>query len=403
MVKSLAYQVLTDPEFHGVMGTLGIRPEDWPEGPVRALVLQYGRDRETNGHEYAVWNATRAKSWDDVQRLEYVLPETDAGIRAAYREALDEYRVHGLAQDLQRTPGRAAELIARFEAQRTAQEVGFVDMAASLAEYHARYTERVMQGEAVRSLPHWPELSGAIGGFNPARIAICKAQSGFGKSTLAFNLAWCMALKYPVVYVNMEMALDDMFERYYGMITGATFNSMRRDGPPGLEEIDGVTRVGRLFMTDGRDMDIRTARSFARRIARECRARGEQLGGLFIDYDQKLALEVPSGSSEWREIQRATGVLEETSKELGCFGMMLAQSNLEGQISSSHRARFSASNVWDFRRDEVHGDIIAFDKNRFAPRGTAIRVNYEGACGRVTEIDRITLEQGTGEKKGRLR
>ena len=384
IIQALAYRAMVDPAFYESMVAMGIDHRDWPDGLPQRVMTDYVRDRESNNHDYAFWNVTQHLSCDDLQRLEYTLPDSEEGIRAAYVTALGAYRGFKLGQALIGSPEQADELVAGFLGVSGAVS-RVIDMAEGEREQHDRYVESVMSGESVVTIPTWPRLSDAIGGFNPSRIAICKAASGFGKSLLAQNLALSASKKFPVLYVNMEMSLRDVYERHWAMTSGVSFSSMRQQGPPPLGKT-GMIDPGRFFMTDGRHMSFNEIRAIARRI----RTR-HGLGAFFIDYDQKLVLDVPHGSSEWRESQRAMERFEEMAKELQCFGLVLAQTNREGQISSGHRMRFSASTIWHFRQDEIYGPVIAFEKNRFCQLGTAVSVCFEGKCGSVTEGECVTI------------
>lgn len=390
--RGIAFRAMTEKGFWEQAQLMGVRLEEWPPTRGRFLLEKFLKDLEDRGFDFAFWNLTTGPNWSEIENLNWALPETEEGLKALYEETIEIVRGQELGAAILQAPHKAYELLKNFE-NRQQNSSRVIDMAASMQEYHDAYTAKVAAGESVVGIPLWSKLADAIGGFNPERIAICKAESGLGKSMLAMNLAFCAAQKQPVLYVNMEMSLMDMYERLWAMTSEQGFSKIRRDGPPSMDLVDAL-KPEHLFMTDGRDMSFIEIRAMARKIKEK-----HGLLMFIIDYDQKLVLDVPAGGAEWREMQRVMARFEQLAKELQCFGLILAQTNLDGHISSTHRARFSASTIWHFRKDDLYSYVIDFDKNRFCERGTAITVQYEGWCGRIKEGELVKIVPATKASK----
>lgn len=382
--KAICYRLVTDESYFDVVMRLGINPRDWPNTPAKEPALKYLQARKTNGHDYAAWSILEEKGWENISKYAYSLPASEKALKQVYQQALLHSSVQMLGSELIRHPEKAQELITAHE-KSVPVGVNCFDLKEVLEQEIELYNEEVMAGRSVVSIPMWPKLSELIGGFNPQRIAVCKAASGFGKSLFSMNLGYAASQKFSVLYINMEMSLRDMVERLCAIVSGKEFKELKNSGID-IHEVLPYLRPESFFMTDGRDLSFNEIRSLAREKSRMC-----ELGLIIVDYDQKLALEVPHGSSEWREIQKVMAAFEELAKELKCFILILAQTNQEGQISSSHRARFSASSVWHFQEHESLGTCITFDKNRFNDRKQALTIQFEGKCGRVAELNCVPL------------
>ena len=388
VLSSLAARLVVDPAFFDEIMAAGINPKTWPECPQKQLAEQYMGLRESNGHEYASWKLSNSVDAQKVSGQAAILPVEPEAIQALYRDTQMVHRAERLGSLLIQKPREAIKLIRDFE-QDESSAVHMVDFADQIREFAQDYDSRVQAGTSVVEISGWPGLSRTIGGFNPQRLAICKAITGWGKTNLAINLALAASKTMNVTYFNMEMGLPDVFERFYAILTGKPFSVLRKEGVGDLET--GLRRyrsTRRLSISDGRDHSLPEIKAECRR-----RTRISPPGLIIVDYDQKIELETAKGVPEWKALQSAMVGLEGLAKEMNAFVLVLAQTNQEGTISGSFRSQFPAASVWHFQDHDEFGPVISFEKNRFGERRFAVRVNYETHTARITEA----TETGPGD------
>ncbi len=201
------------------------------------------------------------------------------------------------------------------------------------------------------------------------------------------NLAMASQKTMNTWYFNMEMSLEDIFERMLAIFYERAFSDLRTYGDVEIGRmIQAFENNFKFRITSGRDKTLKEIQNMSR-----LQAATEKPGIIFIDYDQKILLDTNHQTPEWKALQLAMISLEDLAKELNCFVVVLAQANTEGEISGSNRSRFSASSVWSFEEDEDLGPIIRFNKNRFGERGKVLQVKYERHCAKVSEKELVTV------------
>lgn len=353
-------------------------PNEWPNGKYANILKTFIAQCESNSIKYAQWKFLKDPSMEQV-----LLSDAPAFIaKTDFFNSLEVARAEKLGMDILKAPKNTEELIKNFKA-RISKNDDVVNLSEVIDKINFDRMERVASGEASKQIRHWPLLSEHIGGFNEGRIAICMAQSGFGKTNLALNLAIAAQKTMNVLYINMEMILDDIGERVLAQQSGVSFSKLRTGAEVNSQKISlSLKEGGKFLITTGRDKSL---------LDIEALMRTSEAKLVVVDYDQKLILDTNPMTPEWRSLQLAMGRFEELAKELKLFCIVLAQSNLGGEISSSHRMRFSASNIWSFENDEDLGACLKFPKNRFGELNKCLLLNYEGHCARISEKELISI------------
>jgi hypothetical protein len=362
--------------------------EQWPVSLEREALKAFISHVESNEIKFAQWKLMQYPEFEKWREYLKLDPNNSNTLKQEFKNLLHKARAESTAMQILKAPDRALELMRAYEMGLPVEDE-LQDVSTLAQGLFKSYKQKVTTKDISVSLPSWPILSEFIGGFNAGRLAICMAQTGFGKTNLALNLALCAQERMNTWFFNMEMNLEDIFERMLAIFYRQSFTDLRRFCDINLGPMLQILEVGKKFrITSGRDKSLKEIQNMAR-----TQSQTEKPDIIFIDYDQKISLETSSQTPEWKALQIAMIALEDLAKELNCFVIVLAQANQEGEISGSNRSRFSASSVWSFEDDEDLGPVIKFNKNRFGERNKVLKVEYEKHCARIREIELVPYIQ----------
>lgn len=372
ILGELTYRLFFDESYAERFKLLGIDAADWPEdSDCRSLVEQYFAFKRTAGHRYA-----QNKLGMRVSSLERKsLPHDDPGLKYEYDRVNRDYFFYRMAMEIlkdQKSAERCATRILEF----TTRNIVAREFDETIESIANTFNEKVKGGGALIKIPGWEILSDEIGGFNSGRLIMILADTGFGKTTLALNLAINAKQLSPLIYFNMEMIDEDFAIRTLVARNKIEYAKPYKDGFDAFEH----KQMGPGFIvTDGSDLSLDQIISLIRKYKKSL-----DIKFAFVDYDQKIIFPYERGMEEWRQIHAAMVRLEAVAKELGVCVIALAQTNKEGQISSSRRATFPASTVLSFYQDE-NGVFIEAVKNRFGKRNIKLKVGYDTKRASVVE------------------
>jgi KaiC/GvpD/RAD55 family RecA-like ATPase len=395
LTETLAKFLVARPEFMDFMLSIGVDVADWPEGRPRRIAETYLSLREKENHDYAVHVLAQ-----DARTLQADLsvPLDPGALRVIYRQAEKTYRTKLLADRLSiAEPAEYDSLIAQYQSAQT-RGVKLFSLAEQFKPILESNERARAEGRAIVKIPGWDSLSEAIGGFNPGRVSLLVADTGFGKTNLSANLARAAAKVGPVIFINMEMMAQDLGEKFLLGATRTSFGQFKQ-GQVNPDRILGAQREltgRRLLYTDGRTLSVQEIFALARQEKNQ-----HGLFMLFIDYDQKLRLSL-GRTEEWKALQIAVEQLEELAKELSIYVLLMSQSNEEGNPSGSRRMKHAASTVLRFHSPEGKTVIQAI-KNRFGRHNAAVEVNYEADKAFVEEVGLADVETFASPKKPSLR
>lgn len=364
-----------------------IRFEDWPRGEARSAAEHYEKLRTEKGHTYA---AIRTEEEFDKRLAKNVRLPDEESLRRLYFEAANQATAVELGKMLVKYPERGLELV---------REARWLEPNGEISHFGS-ITDKVLDrnavaeltGKSVIEIPNWPCLSNAIGGFNPGRVGILVADTGFGKTNFAASLALDASSELSTLFCNMEMIPHDFAEK---LVMSA--------GELGYREVKHITQFTRtvyervqaehinrrLFFTDGTTLSIW---DINQKVVETKTRHGLDL--LIVDYDQKIELKTSRETPEWKALQIAVESLESIAKEYEIYVLLLAQAAQDdgksrGRLSGSRRSTFPASTVMSFYRDEDEDGqpvLVEAVKNRFGPRGVKVRVNYRPEVAKVQEV-----------------
>jgi KaiC/GvpD/RAD55 family RecA-like ATPase len=373
-LQGIAFALLMNEDFYGILLEAKIAPELWPSGPARDSAARYLEIRGRESHP-----AAAATLYQDALKFQEhaEVPFNAEALRVVFHRKQKAFQIDVLIERLRRAPERASDHIRAFEeGQKNGSEM--IHLGSDIDRGYADLVARAETGTTMRPIDGYPMLTKLVSGFNPERFALFIAKSGFGKTTAMVNLSLAACRSMSVLYVNMEMSQQDFLERAVcaeGGIEYADFIQHPKFYSRSVEEIQQRMISKDFHFSTGRGMSLGE-------IKAECVMRKKRTGLDFvvIDYDQKIDLS--AGEEEWRAVQNATKFFEDLAKELQCYIMLLAQEGDGGDISSSKRAKFVATTVFRFFREEDPDEngqpvyVIEAMKNRYGRSGAKIRMDY---------------------------
>lgn len=393
MTAFIAARVIDTPgTFERVVG-LGINFRDWPEHFLSREVLDSFEKNMGVSEQTAVWKAAQSLAPEKLSeifgQIEY--PSEPQALKHLYEKLIYREKVAGLSADLSRFPERAPDLVNNFLNYRgsSVEIIPFEEAIGLMAEAHQKQRA---EGKQLVTIPNWPRLSDAVGGFNPGRLGILVADTGFGKTNLGVQLSIDASVSIPTLYLNMEVIRDDFTQRAVACMEYLKPKDFHGDW--NVERAKLSAKQRKFFFSTGKDLSPAEIAACCRKYKTE-----HDVGIVIVDYDQKIVLS--GADEEWRELQRASVGLERVAKDLGIYILLLAQSNLDGGISGSRRATFPASHVLLFEKNKEDETevIIRAMKNRFGVRNAAVKVAYEPAVARVKEVEGFVWIQSKKQKK----
>jgi len=198
-------------------------------------------------------------------------------------------------------------------------------------------------------------------GLHPGNLVIIAARPGFGKTSLALNMAVATAKEdqLPVAFFSLEMTDDELVQRL--ICSEANMNSLNiRKGNIKNNEWSVISEaMGRLnelpvFLDDQGSITVSEIRSRCRRLKSL-----HGLGIVFIDYLQLLR-PAPSNRSVNRneELSEICRVLKSTAKDLEVPIVALAQ--LNRSLEARQDKRPMLSDLRDSGAIEQEADLVAF-------------------------------------------
>lgn len=312
-------------------------------------------------------------------------PEEFDAFKQAFDQAKTKQSFKDLAERLASDPAMGQEILDAFKLKNSRLEYASLDQVA-MTEIKRVHQAKKDGEELVVCLPGWEKLSRTIGGFNPARLIMIQADSGFGKTILNINLSLAASHIAPVGYINMEMSFRDMGNRGLAIATGTPYKTIDQlSEEKALETF--TPYAGKIFLTNGKGLSSQEIISLMRlfKFKHGC-------GFIFIDYDLKIKSQVDKNTPEWAALQNTVGELEDVAKELGLCLIMNIQQNRSGEIASSHRIKFAAHTIINFRYHE--GDyILHIVKNRHGEKDRGVTVNLNKDTSQITEIEEIEVRE----------
>ena len=396
-LNTAAYLYITDPEFQPIADAAGIKWESHKRDSLGAeMVSVYTTARAGGDHDVGLFAVQHNLQFlfdisDDFTKI----PNKVNVLAHRYANYTKAESFEALGKKLMENPEAGEKLLEEFQIT-NASGVDHLDVAELVANEHINLTKEIQAGTALVTVPGFQMLSEMIGGFNRGRLIMVTGDTGFGKTNWAINLCLRASEKMFTAYANMEMSYKDISKRFMVIGTRTSYTDVFA-GRLALDSLKSFMSrlIGRMVVTDGRTLSLPQIEAWIRII----KAKQPDLGLVVIDYDQKIDLPSSREEQEWKSVQRAIIKLEDLAKELNFCCIVMAQLNREGDISSSHRATFTAHTVLNFRDDPPNGALIQAKKNRHGKKNQALRVNYDESNSQISEVEVITVTADKPEKR----
>jgi replicative DNA helicase len=216
-------------------------------------------------------------------------------------------------------------------------------------------------------------LNAKIGGLHPSDLIILAGRPGMGKTSLATNIAFNVAMRYvrdqaagiehpvgaPCAFFSLEMSADQLATRVLseqaeisaeqirmGKISNAEFNSFAR----AAQDLENLP----LYIDDTPGLTIAALRTRARRLKRQ---RG--IGVIIVDYLQLLqGSGKSSDANRVQEISEISRGLKTLAKELNV--PVIALSQLSRQVEQRENKKPVLSDLRESGSIEQDADMVWF-------------------------------------------
>jgi hypothetical protein len=379
LLDGIVYDCLHSEKAWDQFRLLGINPNDWPDSIAKTIITDYLKIRNAKNHIYAALKLE--DKLKQIKRPSNMPPIAD--LPRVYIEAVNQAVAIELGKQLVRYPEKGLDLIQAFKFISPNQDA--VHLGTNLIKYFQEMKSDFERGISIRELPGWPELSQLIGGFNPGRVGLGVAKTGFGKTTWAASLALSASEKFSTLFLNMEMSEQDFAQKLIMSAAGITYREIKGDPADIVEKLETISEklVTRpLFFTQGKTLSVNDIEAIVQRYKETV-----GLDLVIIDYDQKIEVKTSKESPEWKSLQIAVEKIEAIAKRHEVYCLLLAQEagDGDGKLSGSKRSAFPASTVFYFHQTESDDFVISLKKNRFGPTDKVIEVDYIKNKGQVFE------------------
>lgn len=378
LLNNLAYCAITEDGFVDICAAAGV-DWSWPKTFAGDTVLEYQNLVSNMGRERAIaqMRPTLSMLERQIQNLSQ-LPNGIESIRSEIQGLSKIQRAMDYANMILQDPEGYEKYQNLIEDAAAKSAVATTDFEGLLVNYELA-REKILVGQGKIAIPGFEKISELIGGFNPGRVTFLLAETGFGKSNLAMNLAFAAANQMAVGYLNLEMSYEDISKRAAVMLSGKTWRELYGGGIE-LNDMDQKPKY-EIRISDGSELHVETIIAWARAFKRE----NPDFGLLVIDYDQKMLYRTSRDAQEWHSVHLAIRALEDEAKKLNLHTLVVAQINRAKEISSSHRALFTAHSVLTFRPYQGRPVVENSLKSRHAAHPRGVYVIYDDSSCRVRE------------------
>lgn len=380
-LSAVTFKMLFSEDDKNLLIGIGVNPDFWPiKSKARLIAQEFLFHVTKNSFHFA-----QVMFSDKIEALEKSeIPDSIETIKILYHNNLPVIQAIELSRSIQLNPSKASELIDNYKSTLSVRN-NSINLKDYTYEVIQNNTNLVESGKSKIIFKDFPLISDLSGGFNPGRISLLSAKSGFGKTKLAVNLAYSASRDIPVLYFNMEMTSYDfssLFIQRSCKISNETWTSKSFLLPANQNRIINYQKE----VSERKDIFIKSSSSLSMlEIEAECmfRLKDAENSYIIIDYDQKL--DTNGYESEWMGMLKSLERLEALSKRLNAHITILVQGDDEGNPKSSKRSIQPASLVATFYRPNPDTYAVKCLKNRFGPNDWEVKVKYEPQYSLISE------------------
>jgi hypothetical protein len=390
-LPGICYYYITSEPFRKTFKATGFSIKDFPSDENTELISLFENQKDEETMKQIFSSLANLQSNEVLSEIPFDQNELNLLIR----DMLFNYRARDLGMRMQENPSLLFQVYPQLVKLKQIEDDYFL-LSSCIDSELELFSNEIKEGKTVLNLNGFPLLSQMIGGFNPARVTMLLAQTGFGKTNFCLNLAAAAIKQMPVLFVNMEMSKSDIVRRLIVSLTDTSWNEVRSGSLPNVSTLTNyLCDTHDFYLTPGRDKSLDEIKNMARAISLK-----SKLGIIFVDYDQKLRLNPTRNSPEWLELQKAFIELEDLAKELECHVVIASQSGDEdGSVSGSKRSKYPCSNVLFFHEDKEIGPVIEPKKLRFGNYKKILTLNYEKEKSKITEKELIDAKPKQEQSK----
>ena len=183
----------------------------------------------------------------------------------------------------------------------------------------------------------YKELNYLTGGFEKGDLVIISAKSGDGKSALAMNLSYHIAMvqKRPVYYVNSEMTTEQMALRWAAITSQFNYRKMKVGDITDEEMVhicENVDKVykSKLYTLTIPDLQIANILTELRKAKRKYNAEVA-----VVDYIGRMDMTENKDKEDWKLLKAAAMKLKTIAQQLDMVVIMIAQLNKAGNLAQA--------------------------------------------------------------------
>lgn len=256
----------------------------------------------------------------------------------------------------------------------------------ALTEYQEGKTRGIMTG--------YPRLDYLTGGFKKGQVIVLGANTGIGKTSLAFSIACNIAKDYSVLYVSREMSASEMANRFIALKTDIRMQRMNNCSLSVIDmsKINDLKENNAELYIDNRSSKISDIYSVSLKLKRNAK----ELGLIVIDYLQLMDYGSYS-NNDTQALDRLTRDIKVLAMRLEVPILVLSQFNnmasdeklklkhLRGSGAISQNADIVL--LIDRKQDEAEGTLV-IAKGRNIDRGY-IDLHFNGDKTEYLEIDHL--------------
>jgi replicative DNA helicase len=283
--------------------------------------------------------------------------------------------------------------------------------AKELSQEVMEIIEKVhMNKAAVTGVPTgFSKFDEMTGGLQKSDLIILAARPSQGKTAMALNMAYHMAVekKVPVAIFSIEMDRHAIFER---MVCSASLANLHqvRTGMFKREKWADLTRElaklanAPLWIDDSPGLTINEIRMRARRLASDLKKQGKELGMVVIDYLQLIQVQSKRNESRQQEVSEISRRLKELARTLDMPVLALSQLNRRSEEKSRDGNKPQLSDLRESGSLEQDADVVALiHREEFYKRedptlkGVAKLIIAKQRNGPIGEVDLAFIQEST--------
>ena len=212
----------------------------------------------------------------------------------------------------------------------------------------------------------YKELNYITGGFERGDLVIISAKSGDGKSALAMNLSYHIAMiqKRPVYYINSEMTTEQMALRWAAITSKFNYRKMKVGDITDDEMVkicENVDKVykSKLYTLTIPDLQIANILTELRKAKRKY-----NIDVAVVDYIGRMDMTENKDKEDWKLLKAAAMKLKTMAQQLDLVVIMIAQLNKSGNLAQASQMDQEADlwlNLTRVREEEQLAKMYPFN------------------------------------------